>query len=179
MTLSTIKNLIMTSLDLDTIKQKKGSSSTTTEQEIYPKRYAKTIKGDRMIYKEDYRDTPPLRRFRFQSQQQTDVPQEEEGFKRVTPFRRYSTPAYQTMFFGLCYACNNFGHKAMSCKANNRKINNFESHTQKGYPRRPSETQRISYNMFESLSTGVECYKCNKFGHISKYFIMKVPPREP
>jgi cystathionine beta-lyase family protein involved in aluminum resistance len=34
----------------------KGSSSKTTEQETYQKSYAKTIKGDRKIYKEDYRD---------------------------------------------------------------------------------------------------------------------------
>jgi hypothetical protein len=44
---------------------KKGSSSKTTEQEKYPKRYVETIKGDRKIYKEDYRDNPPPRRFRF------------------------------------------------------------------------------------------------------------------
>jgi hypothetical protein len=44
---------------------KKGSSSKTTEQETYPKIYAKTIKGDMKIYKEDYRDTPPPRRLRF------------------------------------------------------------------------------------------------------------------
>jgi hypothetical protein len=56
----------------------KGSSSKTTEQETYPKSYAETIKGDRKIYKEDYRDTPPPRRFRFQNQQPTDRPQEEE-----------------------------------------------------------------------------------------------------
>jgi hypothetical protein len=43
----------------------KGSSSKTTEQETYPKIYAETIKGDRKVYKENYRDTPPLRRFRF------------------------------------------------------------------------------------------------------------------
>jgi chromosome segregation ATPase len=47
----------------------KGSSSKTTEQETNPKSYAETIKGDRKIYKEDYRDTPPPRRFRFQNQQ--------------------------------------------------------------------------------------------------------------
>jgi predicted RNase H-like nuclease (RuvC/YqgF family) len=47
----------------------KGSSSKTTEQETYPKSYAETIKGDRKIYKEDYRDTPPSRRFRFHNQQ--------------------------------------------------------------------------------------------------------------
>jgi hypothetical protein len=157
----------------------KGSSSKTTEQETYPKSYAETIKGDRKIYKEDYRDTPPPRRFRFQNQQQTDRPQEEEGFIRAPPFRRSSTPRYQTIFFGLCYACNNFGHKVVNCRANNRNINNFESHTQKGYPRRPSETQRRSYNMFESLSTEVECYKCNNFGHMAKDCRMTVPPREP
>jgi DNA repair exonuclease SbcCD ATPase subunit len=33
----------------------KGSSSKTTEQETYPKGYAETIKGDRRIYKEDYK----------------------------------------------------------------------------------------------------------------------------
>jgi hypothetical protein len=152
----------------------KGSSSKTTEQETYPKSYAETIKGDRKIYKEDYRDTPPPRRFRFQNQQQIDRPQEEEGFIRAPPFRRSSTPRYQTIFFGLCYACNNFGHKAMNCRANNRNNNNFESHTQRGYSRRPSETQRRSYNMFESLRTEVECYKCNNFGHVAKDFRMIV-----
>jgi hypothetical protein len=45
----------------------KGSSSKTTEQET--KSYAEKIKGDKKIYKEDYRDTPPTRRFRFQNQQ--------------------------------------------------------------------------------------------------------------
>jgi hypothetical protein len=33
--------------------------------------------------------------------------------------------------------------------------NYFESHTQRGYSRRPSETQRRSYNRFEYLSTEV------------------------
>jgi hypothetical protein len=56
----------------------KRSSSKTTEQETYPKSYAETTKGDRNIYKEDYRDTPPSRRFRFQNQQPTNRPQEEE-----------------------------------------------------------------------------------------------------
>jgi hypothetical protein len=54
-------------------------------------------------------------------------------------------------------------------------INNFESHTQKGYPRRPSETQRRSYNRFELLSNEVECYKCNNFGHMAKDCRMTIP----
>jgi hypothetical protein len=50
-------------------KTEKGSSSKTIEQETNPKSYAKTIKGDRKMYKEDYRDTPPPRIFKFQNQQ--------------------------------------------------------------------------------------------------------------
>ena len=106
------------------------------------------------------------------------MPQEEEGFIREPPFIRSSTTRYQTIFFGLCYACNNFGHKAINCRDNNKNNNYFESHTQVGYSRRPSETQRRSYNRFESLSTEVECYKCNNFGHIAKYCRMAIPPRE-
>jgi hypothetical protein len=63
--------------------------------------------------------------------------------------------------------------------ANNMNINKFESHTKKGYSRRPSETQRRSYHTFESLSTKVECYKCNNFGHMAKDCRMTIPPREP
>jgi hypothetical protein len=98
----------------------------------------KTQWSTRKTYKEDYMDTPPPRRFRFQNQRMTEKnrPQEEEGFIRVTPFRRSSTPMYQTIFLDLCYACNNFGHKAINCKANSRNI--------KGYPRRSSETHRRS-----------------------------------
>jgi hypothetical protein len=157
----------------------KGSSSKTIEQEKIPKIYTETIKGDMKIYKEDYRDTPPSKIFKFQNQQQTYRPQEEEGLIRAPPFRRYTTLRYQTIFFGLCYACNNFGHKVVNCRANNKNNNNFESHTQRGYLGRPSETQRIIYNMFESLSTEVECYKCNNFGHMDKDCRMAVPPKEP
>jgi hypothetical protein len=46
---------------------KNGSSSKTIEKETNPKIYAETIKGDRKMYKEYYRDTPP-RRFGFQNQ---------------------------------------------------------------------------------------------------------------
>jgi hypothetical protein len=67
----------------------------------------------------------------------------------------------------------------VNCRANNRNNNNFESYTQRDYSRRPSDTQRRSYNRFEYLSTEVECYKCNNFGHMAKDCIMTVPPKEP
>jgi hypothetical protein len=56
---------------------KNVSRSKTTKKETYPKSYAEIIKGDMKIYKEDYRDTPPLRRFIFQNKKLTDRPQEE------------------------------------------------------------------------------------------------------
>jgi hypothetical protein len=67
----------------------------------------------------------------------------------------------------------------VNCRANNRNNNNFENHTQRGYSRIPSETQRRSYDRFESFSTEVECYKCNIFGHVAKDCRMIVPPKEP
>jgi hypothetical protein len=67
----------------------------------------------------------------------------------------------------------------VNCRDNNRNSNNFESYTQRDYSRRPSDTQRRSYNMFEYLSTEVECYKCNNFGHMAKDCRMTVPPKEP
>jgi hypothetical protein len=50
------------------IQTEKGSISKMAEQETCPKSYAETIKGDMKTYKEDYRDTPPSRRFRFHNQ---------------------------------------------------------------------------------------------------------------
>jgi hypothetical protein len=55
----------------------KGSISKTTEKETYPKIFVETIKGERKIYKKDYRDTPS-RRFIFHNKQLTYRLHEEE-----------------------------------------------------------------------------------------------------
>jgi hypothetical protein len=155
------------------------SSSKTTDQETQPRNYAETVRGDKKFYKKDHRDTPPPKIFRFQNQRQSETrrPQEEDEFRRVTNFRRSTTPKYQTIFLGLCYSCNNFGHKVVNCRANNMNRNNRESYAQNDYSRRPSETHNIYYNIFEFLSIEMECYKCNKFGHMAKDYRMKDPSR--
>jgi hypothetical protein len=66
----------------------------------------------------------------------------------------------------------------MNCRANTKNRSNYEGYTRNGYPRRPHEAQSRSYNIFESLSVEVECYKCNNFGHMAKYCRLIVPPRE-
>jgi hypothetical protein len=82
----------------------KGSSSKTTEQETNPKSYVETIKGDKKIYKEDYRDTPPPRRFRFQNQQQIDRPKKKRRIHKSTLFHNifnYQVSNY-IFWFMLC-----------------------------------------------------------------------------
>jgi hypothetical protein len=65
MTLSAFKSLIITSLDLNTIRQKRDQSPKQQKKKSYPKIYEETIRGDRKTYKEDYSDTPPPRRLIF------------------------------------------------------------------------------------------------------------------
>jgi hypothetical protein len=43
----------------------KGSSSKTIDQETQRRSYAETVRGNKKFYKEDHKDTPPPRRFRF------------------------------------------------------------------------------------------------------------------
>ena len=40
-----------------------------------------------------------------------------DEFSRSAPARRYLIPRYQIFFFGLCYSCNIYGHKAIDLKA--------------------------------------------------------------
>ena len=45
--------------------------------------------------------------------------------KRHAPLRRPLVPNYQGFFSGLCYACNNYGHKAINCRTYTRYINGW------------------------------------------------------
>ena len=36
--------------------------------------------------------------------------------RKQAPSRRPPMPRYQSLFFGLCYAANNYGHKAIDCR---------------------------------------------------------------
>jgi hypothetical protein len=97
----------------------------------------------------------------------------------VAPFKRSSTSGYQTIFLGLCYSCNNFGHKDINCRSYAKKKINYEGYSNNSYPIRPREIHNIKYNSYGSLNDEVECYKCNNFGHMDKYCRLITPPREP
>jgi hypothetical protein len=66
----------------------------------------------------------------------------------------------------------------MLFKANTKNIRNDEGYTINSYPRRSHEAQNRIYNRFGSSSDEIECYKCNKFGHMDKYRRLNIPPRE-
>jgi hypothetical protein len=162
-------------LGYNQMQTEKGSSSKTTEQEAEQRTYAEIVRGTQ---EENHRGTGPPRRFRTQNQQST-TSQEEEGFRRETPFRRSPTSRYQTIFLGLCYSCNNFGHKAANCRAYAKNRRNYEGYSNNNYPRKSHEAQNINHNSFGSLSNEIECYKCNNFGHMAKDCRLIVPPKEP
>jgi hypothetical protein len=167
----------------------KGSSSMTTGKEAEQKSYADVIRGPikkeeckpskeniqemEIIQEEDH----PIRG--MQNQQPTMERTQEEDYKRVAPPRRSPTLRYQTIFLGLCYSCNNFGHKAINCRAYARNRSNYGGYPKNNYLRKPHESYNKNYNSFGSLNNEVECYKCNNFGHIAKDCRLIVPPREP
>ena len=49
------------------------------------------------------------------SKNQVPATQSSNPRGQATP-RRPPMPMYQNFFSGLCYACNNYGHKAIDCR---------------------------------------------------------------
>jgi len=78
----------------------------------------------------------------------------------TTPQRRSLTPRYQNFFLGNCYTCENFGHKAINCRINER--NNYASYIngENGRYRNVCRHVNIIYSPFEPLmDQNIVCYK--------------------
>jgi hypothetical protein len=86
---------------------------------------------------------------------------------------------YQTIFLRSRYCCNNFGHKAINCKAYAKNKRKYEGHPRINHLRKPHEAYNKNYNNFGSLKDKVECYKCNNCRHMAKDCILTVPPKVP
>jgi hypothetical protein len=90
--------------------------------------------------------------------------------QRRQPFSRYTN-----VFYGYCFYCSNFGHKAVNCSLKFR-------HEQSRHPnnkylpqqrmRQPMSRQRYN-NHFDLLSNELECYNCHNFGHKAANFHLK------
>ena len=84
----------------------------------------------------------------------------------------------ENISLGHCYACRNFGHKAIHCKAyvrNNymRSINDYVYPKDNHVNNRSGNTQGIvskNDNLFDPLMyQNIICYKCNNIGHTRRY----------
>ena len=83
---------------------------------------------------------------------------------------------YQNIILGLCYSCCKFGHKTINCRSyekgrNTWNINSYENsrnHYEGNYLKNPCEAFDGNYNRFEDPHYEIECYKCKKFGHITR-----------
>ena len=78
---------------------------------------------------------------------------------RHAPSRRPPMSRYQNFFYGLCYACNNYGHKVMDCRTYTRYINrwgrNIYEHSkyqaEENHIRRSQLTPNRNYNRLISI----------------------------
>jgi hypothetical protein len=77
---------------------------------------------------------------------------------------------YPCIFFVCCFACSNFRHKAMNCRAYRR-----ETLRVKNYNRRDNQAvnqvKRRNYNSFAPLQeVDLECFRCHNYGHKASNF---------
>jgi hypothetical protein len=80
----------------------------------------------------------------------------------MTVIRRTPPNRYQHIFLGYCYSCNNFGHKAVHCKAYRK----YNPRNVQRYKNNKNDVEKINYNSFSPLQEyNVECHKCNNYGH--------------
>ena len=104
-----------------------------------------------------------------------------QGFKISAPFRRPPMTRYQGFFYGSCFYCNKFGHKAVDCRTYARCRDTWFNDGYKGHIeenqlsrirqavnrnfsdtnqfRRPQEIMNRGYNRFEVLNNESECPK--------------------
>jgi hypothetical protein len=66
-------------------------------------------------------------------------------FRRETPSRWKPKKRYENVFYGHCYSCNEYGHKALECIHYGRKDNGKFHNT-------------------------LRCWRCNQVGHIAAHY---------
>jgi hypothetical protein len=102
------------------------------------------------------------------------IESERQEENKASTMHKRSYGRHQNRFERYCFFCYKYGHKATFCNSFSRKINSHNSHERSNfeYGRRHSKMSQsninYSYNIFDTLRYETKCYKCNKFGHISR-----------
>jgi hypothetical protein len=141
--------------------EEKHSRFPERKNEEKGKSYVEVLKGrnhgQQESKKNEYnRDTSSRRPSTFKQQRsfnhdeginiREDHDQPRHEFRRTAPQRRSFTPRYESLFYGHCFICTNFGHKAVDCRAYGRSV-------------QTRNTYVAPHN--------IECYKCHNYGHIA------------
>ena len=78
---------------------------------------------------------------------------------------------YLQIFLVHCYSCNNFGHKALNCRANG-KVPQYKKKLSSNQP-------KGNHNLFTLLQKyDIECYKCSNHGHMARDCKLMTPTRK-
>ena len=78
---------------------------------------------------------------------------------------------YLQIFLGHCYSCNNFGHKALNCRAYG-KVREYKKRSSSNKP-------KGNHNLFTLLQKyDIECYKCNNHGHMARDCKLMTPTKK-
>lgn len=73
--------------------------------------------------------------------------------------RQSPSSKYQSIFFGYCYSCTNFGHMAKDCRAYHKDKYNS-----------PHQLPRSNFARINHASSSMykmECFKCHNIGHMA------------
>ena len=87
---------------------------------------------------------------------------QDSNFRRSAPTRIPSTSKYQNILFSMCYCCNNFGDKAIHCRAYVRGRNTLNRNGYENFRNHDEKTRKEfdrTYNKFQALNYGIEWYK--------------------
>jgi hypothetical protein len=133
------------------------STSTSQGSVKRPISYADALKGS--LRREDNKEKMiPLKI--VPHKHKSTFPTKVKNDRKNTITRR--NPPNKYLFIGYCYSCNNFGHKAVHCKAYGQYNNiNVQRYKNNRY-----NTEKRNYNSFSPLQNfNIECQKCNNYGH--------------
>jgi hypothetical protein len=150
-----------------------------------PIKFVKSSNIDNSHSAETKKENQPPRRNERKSSRTKSIDQRNYWHERNRPpQRRHTFPRYQRFFYGYCFFCSKFGHKAVNCSL---KLNYEQSrHSRYRYlpqqrMRQPSNkppqtrnhlmdgkrTQVKHKNCYDPLFDEPECYICHNYGHKS------------
>jgi hypothetical protein len=94
------------------------------------------------------------------------------GEQRPITTSKFFIPRHLNFFYGYCFSCEKFGHKAVSCRIfrHKRNVRTRFNKSQK------TKVQNSFNNAFSPLLNDLECHICNNFGHKASEYRRKLLP---